>query len=589
MNQSAIDIQQLGDRAFLLRWKEQVESSTVAGMARALAELILPWLQEVVPASRTIAFYMKSGEYDMGKAAEEAVRLLQGIKGLKQHRLRHVELPVIYGGDAGPDLAECARRSGLSIEQFVDRHAETRYEVAMIGFAPGFPYLSGLHDSLAQPRRDTPRMSVQAGSVGIAGNRTGVYSVSSPGGWQIIGRTPVPLFRPEAERPFLLAQGDTVKFIPVSADAEIPVVPNEPTPAFAHDSGSGERISNSALSVIKPGLLTTIQDLGRTGWQAYGVSVGGAMDETSMRKANLLLGNEEAAAVLELTLIGGSYLVESDILIAICGADLRATVDGAGLPLNKPILLRGGTRIDFGSVLTGCRAYVAIAGGFDAPLVLGSRSTDPRARIGGGFGRALIAGDTIGVMPLSPLSRELMKKLGSKADDSGLRWSETDWSAKGWEESLPFAVQPLRKPLQLTIRVLLGAEWEQFAKESKATLFEEPFKVDASSDRMGMRLSGHPLKREFEDELESRGVVPGTIQVPPSGQPIILTAGCQPTGGYPIIAHVIRADIPLLAQAAPGDLLTFEFVDLITAERALRHRERDIAILKAGVRIRARG
>ncbi|MCD9024177.1 5-oxoprolinase subunit PxpB [Cohnella silvisoli] len=592
MRNSAISVQPLGDRALTLLWTGPVSTAALAAKARAVEELAFPWFQEAVPAYRTITIHLCYHTFSLKLAADELVRSLDSISDNQLPPPRQVELPVVYGGEQGPDLAESAKRSGITEQQFVQRHAEAAYEVAMIGFAPGFPYLNGLNNTLAQPRHSTPRMKVSAGAVGIAGNQTGVYPVASPGGWQIIGRTSKRLFRLEADDPFLLAPGDIVKFVPVEEFeeleelAEAPIVSQDiPTP---EEAKRNQLIP--ALTVLKPGLLTTVQDLGRKGWQRFGVSVGGAMDEAAARTANLLVNNDEDAAVLELTLIGGSYLIEQDLLISLCGADLEATANGERLPMNRPVYLSQETTLSFGRAVSGCRAYLAISGGIDVPYLLGSRSADPRARMGGGFGRALKTGDWLGSLQSSEQADMLKAKLRKKMIDSHARWSSVSWCTMGWPEGAAYqATQTnLIESRVITLRVLLGAEWEEFSPDSRKRLFNEPYRIEASSDRMGLRLSGGAIIRDKHEELQSHGVVSGTIQVPPNGQPIILAAACQPTGGYPKIAHVISADLPLLAQAVPGDWLGFKLTDIGTAEQALREREKDLAILKAGMSMFAR-
>jgi len=572
MNLQSFETIPLGDRAFALRWREPTETAKLAARAQAVARMGLPWLMETVPSDGAISFYLLPSFSSIETAAGELIRILDDVPDAPAASSKEVELPVFYGGDYGPDLPACASRSGLTEARFAELHSSAVYTVEMMGFAPGFPYLSGMDEKLEQPRHANPRMRVPAGSVALAGDRTGVYPNESPGGWQIIGRTAVPLFRPESERPFLLAPGDSVKFVPAT----------ERPPILCEDRPSvGEPPARPAIQAIKPGLQTTVQDGGRAGWRAYGVSPGGAMDDRSMRAANLLVGNDEGAAALELTLIGGSYLAERDLLIAICGADLSPAADGSPIPMNRPVYIARGTTLSFGKTNFGCRAYVAVAGGIDVPRVLGSRSADPSAHMGGGYGRALAAGDLIGSGEASSRADAVLRALKAEAARGNARWS-----AAGWHAADEAGNAAQRNPGRISLRVIPGEEWGEFTEEARELLLKAIYRVEASSDRMGLRLSGVPLIRSERKELASHGVVPGTIQVPPDGQPIVLGAGCQPTGGYPKIAHVIGADLPLLAQAAPGSTLTFEAVTLREAERAWSRRRRELALLKAGIRLR---
>ncbi|MFC4304954.1 5-oxoprolinase subunit PxpB [Cohnella boryungensis] len=580
MRKETIQIRPLGDRAFTIRWREPIEADALAEKAEAIAGLRLPWLLETVAAFGSITVYMRMSAGPMTDAINELLRLWDTAEPQASRPRREVELPIVYGGENGPDLAECAGRSAMSAKRFAELHAGSVYRVEAMGFAPGFPYLSGLDKRLEQPRRDSPRQLVPAGSVGIAGSRTGVYPVASPGGWQIIGRTAVPLFRPSGSEPFLLAPGDRVRF----AAAEELQHPEE-------KDASAERLysDDPVLRVVEGGLSTTIQDGGRFGWRSYGVSSGGAMDEWAFRLANLLVGNDENAAALELTLIGGSYRIEQAAILALCGADLTAKLGGEPFPLNRPVYVEAGTTLSFGRPVFGCRAYLAIAGGLDVPSVLGSRSADTRARIGGGCGRRLTAGDAVGVSAPAAHSAALREALKRKASRADAKWSAADWSAADWRR---IALRPngasrnSSKAGELALRLLIGEEWGEFEESAREALLGTPFRVEASSDRMGLRLHGEVLKRSRREELVSHGVAPGTLQIPPNGQPIVLGAGCQPTGGYPKLAHVISADLPLLAQAAPGDWLVFRLVTRQEAEEALRLRHMELARLGAGIRLR---
>lgn len=568
MTNEDLYVQPLGDRAFLLTWNtEHVHARNIAAAAGYIRRLEFPWLQELVPAYRTIAIHIGSIDKTANEAAEELMRALKDYEpSTEPYEPKVVELPVVYGGGDGPDLEASAARSRMTTESFAAAHRQPLYEVAMIGFAPGFPYLIGLPEQLAQPRHRTPRRSVQAGSVGIAGGQTGVYSVASPGGWQIIGRTTERLFRPEGQSPFLLAPGDLVKFVPALEETHSttlePVIPMGSAPP--------------ALTVRKPGLHTTVQDAGRLGWRAYGVSVGGAMDSYALRMANILVGNDEDDAGLEFTLTGATFTVERDVLIALSGAPIEASVDSEALPMNKPIAIRGGTTLSLGRIAVGCRTYMAVAGGIDAPLVLGSRSSDPRARIGGssGNGSPLSINDSLACGSPSALSLVLADELHRRRRQERRSWATVSWQAAGIN---------LGRREPVVLRVLLGAEWERFDDEARSRFLGSTYQVGASSDRMGLRLSGPSVTIRHKTELISHGVCPGTIQVPPDGQPIVLAAGCQPTGGYPKAAHVIAADDSLLAQLTPGDLVRFETIDERHALLARQERERDIALLKAGI------
>jgi antagonist of KipI len=301
------------------------------------------------------------------------------------------------------------------------------------------------------------------------------------------------------------------------------------------------------INVIRAGPMTTVQDGGRPGHRAEGLPAGGAADLFALRLANLLVGNPEDAAVLECTLAGPVLEFSEDTTIAIGGAGF------AGVPSWQPVVVRAGGRLALGPCHHGCRGYVAIAGGVEVPVVLGSRSTFLRAHLGGHEGRALRDGDTL--------------QAGA--------WV-LPHEAKHWRVD-PHVLPPYSHAP--TLRVLRGAQWDDF----DANCLAAEFGVTPVSDRMGIRLSGPRLIRRRGRELLSAAVAPGTVQVPPDGQPILLLADAQTIGGYPRLAHVIGVDLPLAAQLRPGDKVHFAEVTLDEAHRLWRQQERTLAILRQGL------
>ncbi|MFN0017403.1 MAG: biotin-dependent carboxyltransferase family protein, partial [Pirellulaceae bacterium] len=313
-----------------------------------------------------------------------------------------------------------------------------------------------------------------------------------------------------------------------------------------------------SIQVIRPGLLTTVQDLGRLGKQRYGVVVGGAMDTFALRMANLLVGNEEGVAALEMTLLGPTLRFEQDTLVALCGGEFRATVGDVPLPTWRPVFIGKGSVLTCGSAISGCRGYLAIAGGIDVPMVLGSRSTYLHGKFGGHDGRAMREGDLLNI------------------SHSTLAVSRTPSPWRVGSVTPAYDDHP-------TLRVLLGSEFDGLSSQSQEQLFHSEFVVTPQSDRMGYRLSGPPLQRQSPRELISDAVCPGVIQVPADGQPILLMADCATTGGYPKAACIANVDLPLAAQLRPGDRLRFAAISLAEAQSLLRDREADIERLKVGL------
>ena len=339
-----------------------------------------------------------------------------------------------------------------------------------------------------------------------------------------------------------------------------------------------------SLRIIRPGLLTTVQDLGRFGYQQDGLLVSGAMDARALRVANLLVGNEETAAGLEITLLGPTIRFTADHLIALTGAPLTATLDGRPLGLNRAVLAAAGSELACGLALAGCRACLAVAGGVAVPLVLGSRSTYLRAGFGGHAGRALRAGDALPVGLPSPLGDRIRQGL------SGPATSATDAPAAA-SVAAGFTPGPELCPLpaaQPVLRAVRGPEYAQFSTESQLAFWQQPFTITPAADRMGYRLHGPVLARPDGPELLSSAVTFGTVQVPPGGQSIVLLADHQTTGGYPRIAQVISVDFPALAQARPGQSLQFQEVSLEAAQTLYLAQEQRLRMLRQALLLRAR-
>jgi urea carboxylase len=300
-----------------------------------------------------------------------------------------------------------------------------------------------------------------------------------------------------------------------------------------------------SIEVLKPGALSTFQDLGRTGFQHSGVPVNGVMDERAHRIANWVVGNPPGEATLEMTLLGPSLRFECPAVIAICGAVLSATLDGVPLPIGEAAAVDAGAVLAFGRRTSGARAYLAVRGGFALAPVMGSVSTFVRGAYGGLEGRALRRGDRIGL------------RVTTAPAPATLR------------EALPgFPARVLRGP-EAPIRVVAGRHWSAFTAEAQRAFVARPYLVRAQSDRMGYRLEGEALPLARPLEIVSEPVSFGTVQVPPEGQPIVLMADCQTTGGYPKIGQVARVDLPRLAQRMPGETVRFAWVLLEEAQRLI--------------------
>lgn len=327
------------------------------------------------------------------------------------------------------------------------------------------------------------------------------------------------------------------------------------------------------LEIQKPGMLTTVQDTGRNGHQKEGIVVGGAMDTFALRLANLLVGNTGDVATLEITLTGPTILFTEDLLIAITGADLSPTLNGEAIPVWRPVLVHKDDILSFGAPRSGCRSYLAVSGGVDVPQVLGSYATYLQAGIGGYQGRALQAGDAIPCHNPTAAGIALLEQLRS-----GKQHPYTTWTPD--PQLYPaYQVNP-------TIRAIRGPEYELFSETSREQVWTERFQVSAQSDRMGYRLQGVSLFLQEPVELLSTAVTFGTVQVPPEGNPIVLMADRQTTGGYPRIVQVISADLPILAQVVPGHTIAFTEVSLEEAQQLYIVQEQRLSQLAQAIHLK---
>lgn len=326
------------------------------------------------------------------------------------------------------------------------------------------------------------------------------------------------------------------------------------------------------ISILAPGWQTSVQDGGRHGFAALGVGASGAMDDISRRLANLLVGNADDAATIEITLRGPRLRFDSECLAALAGATLD------GLPMWRPVAVRAGTEVSLGTIARGAYAYLAVAGGIGGESLLRSRSAD----ISTGLKRALAAGDVLPIMPMarnphSDLWRRIDSHFpGASADDPDVIAAKWSLNPRPW-----FDLDP-HNP----IGVIEGAHFAQMTDASQRRLFDATFRIGGDSSRMGLRLREARLELRAPLELISAGVVPGTLQLPPSGDPIMLMAEAPTCGGYPCIGNAIAVDLPRLAQRRPGDSVRFAPISLGEAQTRYLERERALAMMAQTIRDR---
>lgn len=329
-----------------------------------------------------------------------------------------------------------------------------------------------------------------------------------------------------------------------------------------------------SISVLNPGLQSTIQDLGRHGYQKYGVIVSGAMDTYAMRLANIAVGNNENEGVLEITMIGPSLELEKGTLISITGGNISPTINGKKIPMGRPVYIKEDCVLSFGACIAGCRSYLAIAGGFDVPEVMESKSTYLRAQFGGVNGRPLKKGDILNSGAKSVAAIKIIEKLQEiiqKGEFVAPSWYMGDSTVENTNSTI--------------IRVFKDRQFDNISEESINKFFDSEFNVDNKSDRMGYRLCGVKIELKERLEMISEEVSVGTIQIPPDGNPIILLADRQTTGGYPKLAHVASVDIQKIVQLKPNSKIKFKQITLKEAERLYFEREKYIDELKKAIRL----
>jgi KipI family sensor histidine kinase inhibitor len=550
-----------GDRAVLVELDNLDE---VLALREGLEATRPPGVVDIVPAARTVTVTIDPAVLPI----ESARSWLVDARPLPAGELQYetVTIDVEYSGE---DLGYVAQVLGVSADEVVRLHTKSVWRVAFCGFAPGFGYLVTDHDRLVVPRRESPRTSVPAGSVALAGEFSGVYPRSGPGGWQLIGTTDAALFDPARDPAALLRPGVHVRFRAVGAArasagarasgaavaeptavaepaaAEPAVAAPGPMPPVPNDSENRSAVpvgieatrshpaSLPAMRILDPGQLALIEDLGTPGNAAVGAARSGALDRGAFRLGNRLVGNREDAAALELLVGGLTASIEQPLWFAVTGALCPITLDGQPVEPDEAVHALAGQTLRVGAAKRGLRAYIAVRGGIAAQPALGSRSRDVLAELGPS---PLGAGDVI--------------RLDS-APHAQIPAVDTMTVAAPTEDAV-------------TIRVMPGPREDWFTAGALERFYGTQWTVTAQGNRTGIRLeaagssgSAVELERAIRVELPSEAMIAGAIQVPPSGQPTVLLADHPTTGGYPVIAVVTDASLDAFAQLRPGQRVAF--------------------------------
>lgn len=526
----------------------------VLALQASLASAPIEGVTELLPAARTLML-----RFDPERLTRERLEgaLAEALADARSRRESFapsrtsgplVEIPVCYDGE---DLAEVARLAGLTVDELIRRHQASEFTVAFLGFAPGFAYLIGGDPALQVPRRATPRPRVHAGAVALGGAYCGVYPQSSPGGWQLIGRTSMAMWDPDRDPPARLTPGMRVRFRAIGAVE--PEALSTPEAAPPRELAPGAPSVGPQIEVTAAMLPALVQDLGRPGHTHLGVAPSGAADRAALRSANRAVGNPPGLACLEITLGSAAFHCrgnpDDSIVVAVAGAVVPLTVQRAsgevleGAP-EQPITLGAGDGVKLGYPARGLRSYLAVRGGIKAARLLDSASRDTLAALGP-------APVTKGAM----LAVARAQASGAAPDFGG----DAAAAVGGGSDRSRSAVPPLPASGDtVVIDVVSGPRADLFTDAALAVLQDQAWQVTPQSSRVGLRLRGaQPLARRDAAELPSEGVVRGAIQVPHDGQPVLLLADHPLTGGYPVIAVVAEHHRDLAGQIPPGARIRF--------------------------------
>lgn len=505
----------------------------VLALHASLERAPLAGVRETLPAAQTLLLRFDPGRWTRQTLIEALSQ--RDLTAARRIQSALVEIPMHYDGE---DLADVARLCGLRIDEVIRRHSESEFTVAFCGFSPGFGYLVGGDPALQVPRRSTPRTRVPAGSVAIAGVYCGVYPQASPGGWHIIGTTSMPMWDPARASPAILRPGTRVRFIDIDASA-LPNSSSAPSDRARDPSAKEKEVGRPYLEVSASALPALVQDLGRPGHAAIGVTASGALDREALQRANSVAGNPPDLAALEIAFGHLAFKCSDDTVVALAGAPVQITITRASgeivdAAMNEAISLKSGDGVKLGYPTRGVRTYLAVRGGLAVAKTLGSASRDLLAGLGP-----------------DPVVKGSILAIGREAATETHRQID----------KIPVQALPTTGD-EVVLDIFVGPRVDWFTEEAFEQLCTQPWRVTPQSNRVGLRLhSEKTLTRRTERELPSEGMTRGAIQVPHDGQPVLLLADHPVTGGYPVVAVVAEHHLDLAGQIPPGASIRFRVLD----------------------------
>ena len=558
----------LGDRSLLLDFSDSAKPlQEIHGLSSELFLLKPQWAMEIIPGLDSLIIELNFSNAQPAQVRHTAQVELEKIhsalikrKNKNANSTQSHRIQVCYHPDVAPDLADIAKACGLSIETTIQLHKESIYSVDILGFMPGFAYFSGLNPKLRLPRLPSPRPLVPLGSVAIAELQTAIYPRSTPGGWNLIGRSPDILFDIAKKQPGLFMPGDKMHIVEIGLDEFNRLIGLHSKESITPKSTPAENKNQSSGTITfkQAGAFTTIQDGPRAGLSHWGIGPGGAVDLDALELANALVGNPTEEAGLEITATGPTLLFSEDACIAWVGATCSCMVDGKRLPGNRPIWIGAGSTLQFLTLNPGMRAILAIGGGIDSPTILGRKGAHMSADIGP---KRLTKGDALtltnaGLALCSPFLKRL-------------------------KESAPLPCFPkwqIRSPYTNSKQInriycMPGPHLSFLTVKDREKFWGTVWVVSKESNRMGIRLEGDFELKKPLPNIPSQAIHFGTVQFPPSQQPIVMLSEHQTTGGYPRLAEVIASEQSKLAQATPGTRIQFTPIDIDEADR-LNHAAR---------------